>query len=212
MEHDKIKLPSSPFENHSTKVHNSLSILSVTNQSPYSYVNWQSPYPFILFFFLYWNFKIRVGSNPYRIDSHVTFLVPRRQTKQSLPLWRAVHLYHWTCLLALSCPLLWSLHVPIARHPKHFYLYLPSSSSSILLLLLPHPKAPSTQCTSSNMRLNASQVYPGSPPPSSPLLLSFCLSPTHAALPHTTITAYLNVLLQDTPMQQTIRPIENMLT
>ena len=71
------------------------------------------------------------------------FFVPRRQTKQSLPLWRAVHLYHRTCLLALSCPLLWSLHVPIARHPKHFYLYLPSSSSSILLLL-PHPKAPST--------------------------------------------------------------------
>lgn len=113
------------------------------NKKPSTYESWQNHYPFTC---SYWNFKSLAGSSPYRLDSHVTFLVQRRQTKQSLPLWRAVHLSHWTCLLALSCPVPCSevfMYRSHARHPKHFYLYLPSSSSSILLLL-PHPKAPST--------------------------------------------------------------------
>ena len=145
MEHDKIKLPSSPFENHSTKIHNShsvLLVLLVTNQDTFHLRKPTKPLTLLLVYIG----TLKVLLAPALTDSiHMSRFLFQDDKPSSHCHFDvlSVHLYHWTCLLALSCPLLWSLHVPIARHPKHVYLYLPSSSSSILLLL-PHPKAPST--------------------------------------------------------------------
>jgi hypothetical protein len=93
--------------------------------------------------------------------------------------------YHWTCLLVS----VWSLHAQITRKPKHFYLDL----TLLFFLLIPKPlellHAPKRK--SSFLRL---------PSPLKTTILPFCLCPTHAALPHTKITAYLNVILQNPPM------------